>query len=77
MGKRTDPAVRDSRNWQPRRIEAIERAPADITRLFDLSLAMIVPWKDGYPQYIGDMDTPEGWQMILEATKEIRLPWQL
>ncbi len=64
--------------WQVQRTERIERGlHPDAQRLTDLSLCLIVPWKDGFPQYVGDMDTPEGWTMILEACKDVRLPWEL
>jgi hypothetical protein len=51
--------------------------PADIERLNDLSLALVIPWPDGWPQYLGDVDTPQGRRWLLEMTKGERLPWEL
>jgi hypothetical protein len=55
--------------------KSVEVYPAEFQRLTDLSLAMVIPWADGFPQFIGDVDTPQGRRRILEATKNERLPW--
>jgi len=47
-------------------------------RLYDLALALIIPWRDGWPRYWMD-ETNEQRRMdeILEATKDQILPWSL
>jgi hypothetical protein len=67
-----------AKRWRAERTERVERGRTpDAQRLTDLSLALVVPWPDGYPQYVGPMDSPDGWTTILNATKNIRLPWEL
>lgn len=66
--------------WQVQRTERIEQRTGTAQRLTDLSLAMILPWRDGFPQWWlprdGSQDD-ERVQEIIDVTASERLPWQL
>jgi hypothetical protein len=50
----------------------------DQQRLIDLSLALIIPWKDGFPQYwMNEQNEQQRMGEILIATDHERLPWEL
>jgi len=66
--------------WKIARHETVERGlHPDARRLTDLSLAMIVPWRDGFPQYwlLPDGSNTElRMRQILDATENETLPWE-
>lgn len=50
---------------------------AEEQRLHDLALALVIPWRDGFPQYyIDDKNERQRLDEIREATKDERLPWE-
>jgi hypothetical protein len=59
--------------------KVIELGPDAIeTRLTDLSLAMVIPWADGWPQYwLNETNLEQRIEEILAATAKERLPWQI
>jgi hypothetical protein len=65
------------RTWT--RCESREMGPSpDQQRLTDLSLALIIPWKDGFPQYwLNEQNEQMRMGEILIATDDERLPWEL
>jgi hypothetical protein len=67
--------------WGKQQIVTVEKAlHPDAQRLTDLSLALIIPWRDGFPQYWLARDgsnAPQRMREILDATECERLPWQL
>jgi hypothetical protein len=54
-----------------------ELTDQELDRLHELALALIIPWRDGWPQYYMDANNEhERLLQVLEATKHERLPWQ-
>lgn len=72
-----------SASWRSRRFVSranvtVERFTATARRLTDLSLAMVIPWRDGWPQWwLNDENELERMQEILDATADEVLPWAL
>jgi hypothetical protein len=64
--------------WQLRRTQMVEKGLSpDARRLTDLSLALIIPWKDGFPQYwLNEQNEQQRMGEILDATDHERLPWE-
>jgi hypothetical protein len=64
--------------WKIARHETVERGlHPDARRLTELSLAMIVPWKDGFPRYwLNETNEQRRMREILDATENEKLPWQ-
>jgi hypothetical protein len=64
--------------WKIARHETVERGlHPDARRLTELSLAMIVPWKDGFPRYwLNETNEQQRMREILDATENEKLPWQ-
>lgn len=62
--------------WRLHKDVEISNMPAAAKRLNELALALILPRPSGFPQYIGDVDTPAGWNALLKLTAKERYPWQ-
>ena len=62
--------------WKLQTDRKIDTRPSDIRRLDELSLCLVIPWPDGFPQYF-DADTEAHREAILTATAQEVLPWQL
>ena len=64
--------------WQVERVESMQYKTAQEQRLHDLALAMIIPWRDGWPAYyMTEQNEKQRFDEIREATKGERLPWQI
>ncbi len=64
--------------WHVERREPMEFKTEQEQRLTDLALALVIPWKDGFPQVFWQTATEEKrLAEIIEATKSERLPWEL
>ena len=67
--------------WENQRTETITRElHPDARRLTELSLALVIPWNDGFPQYYLAADgsnMAERMGELLDATADEVLPWQL
>jgi hypothetical protein len=51
---------------------------AENQRLTDLSLAMVIPWNDGFPQFwLNEQNMPKRMREILDATENEALPWEI
>jgi len=51
---------------------------AENKRLYDLCLAMVIPWRDGWPRYwLNDENESQRMREILDATEDEILPWEL
>jgi hypothetical protein len=62
--------------WETRRHETIEYRHADAQRLTDLSLALIIPWPSGFPQFwLNETNEQQRMREILDATEHETLPW--
>jgi hypothetical protein len=64
--------------WETRRHETIEYQSALARRLTDLSLAGVIPWPSGFPQYWLSPDGSNEEQRmneIADATADEVLPW--
>lgn len=56
----------------------VEMGDYGAQRLNDLSLALVIPWPSGFPQYWLNADNIEQRvQQLLDATANERLPWQM
>lgn len=64
--------------WTAERVTEIKRGRnPDAQRLDDLALAMVIPWKDGFPQYwLDEKNEQQRMREILDATENLRLPWE-
>ena len=74
--------LKSSATTQPRRFGSptnFEVGPRSANlRLTELSLAMVIPWKDGWPQWwLNDENEGERMREILEATADEVLPWEM
>ena len=65
------------RRWLPCASRDIGLSP-DAQRLTDLSLALIIPWKDGFPWWwLNDQNEKQRMREILDATDNEVLPWEM
>lgn len=65
--------------WTDGQTQKIERGMSPLARrLTDLSLAMIIPWPDGFPKYWLSPDgSNDELRMNEIAEADERLPWEL
>jgi hypothetical protein len=69
--------------WTATRVETIERVHPDAKRLTELSLALVIPWRDhsqfgsrGWPQcWMNEQNEQQRMREILDATENEILPW--
>ena len=75
---RQSSAHRRSRRFVSRANVEVVHVTATAQRLTDLCLALVIPWRDGWPQWwFDDENETERIQEILDATTDERLPWEL
>jgi len=63
--------------WKIQKEVEVGNMPAAAKRLNELALCLVLPRPEGFPQYMGDVDTPAGWDILLKLTERERYPWQL
>lgn len=75
---RQSSAHRQNRRFVSRANVTVEPFTATARRLTDLSLAMVIPWRDGWPRWwLNDENESERMQEILGATADEVLPWAM
>jgi hypothetical protein len=71
-------AHRQNRRFVSQANVKVERFTATARRLTDLSLAMVIPWRDGWPRWwMNDENEPERVREIIDATQDEVLPWEM
>jgi hypothetical protein len=56
----------------------VKLSDQELGRLHELALAMVIPWRDGWPQYwMDESNEDERLLEVLKATKDEKLPWEL